>query len=113
MFSIVGDWDLIKGKGRSISYWQFAENGSFSETSGKANSSTNKGTWEIRDDLVILKYENEDIGHAVLSFEDENKLVGENMHKNGSIYNMAFQRVDTQPEMLASKRLEMLNRLSS
>lgn len=111
MFNIVGDWDLM-ADGKALSYWQFTADGKFVESSGKTDSSTNTGTWELKDDFVIIKYTNENVGYAVLSFEDENKAVGENRHKNGNTYDLVFHRVDPNFGELAHKRrTELINHL--
>lgn len=84
----------IKGKWTFTNipfYWEFADDNKFIEKKSD-HTLTNSGTWEIVDDMIVVKYDNPEIGYSVLSFDDENNIVGENKHKDGSMYNLNLKR---------------------
>lgn len=73
-------------------YWEFTDNNKFIERK-LDHTQTNSGTWEMVDDMVVVKYDDAEIGYSVLSFEDENNIVGENKHKDGSMYNLNLKKI--------------------
>lgn len=86
--TLIGNWTF------NASYlWVFTE-GKFVENNN-TGAVENTGTWEIIDDMVVLKYDNQLIGYTVMSFDDENTLVGENKHQDGQMWNITLKRKTT------------------
>lgn len=56
-----------------LQYWEFTKD-------GKAlQDGMERGTWTLLDGVVVIKHAWTGRGHIVLTFEDENTLVGENL----------------------------------
>jgi len=85
----VGHYDMTCAEVASLySYWELKED-------GKAiQDSREMGVWYILDDCVVIAYHKKGYGYAVLSFEDDNTLEGENLWRNGKMFSWTWKRVN-------------------
>jgi hypothetical protein len=85
---VVGHFDMTCKEIESLySYWEFKENGK------AVQDNTEMGTWEVVDDVVVIKYDNKKYGHTALTFDDDNTLFGENVWPSGSTFSWILRRV--------------------
>lgn len=85
----IGHYDMTCSEIPNIySYWEL-------RADGKAiQDGKEQGNWEIMEDAVVIKYYNQEHGHTVLTFDDENTLLGENLWRNGTLFTWSMKRVN-------------------
>jgi hypothetical protein len=74
------------GAGKGATSWQFTENHKAIEN-GKE-----QGTWKVERRKIVITYYNKQAGRAVLEFKDDDTLVGNNVHRNGAVFNWVVKR---------------------
>lgn len=86
--NIVGHWDLYAANGILGNYGpiEFCDSGDMMVQGVRA------ATWEIIEDMIAIRYFHEELGHAVLTFEDKDCFVGEHRHKSGALYDWILKR---------------------
>lgn len=85
----VGHYDMNCSEIQNLyTYWEL-------RVDGKAyQNEKEQGTWAVVEDTVIITYYNKEHGHAVLTFEDDNTLVGENVWRGGKTFTWTMRRVE-------------------
>lgn len=84
---VVGRFDMACAEIPKLdSHWIFTKEGRAIQD-GK-----DMGTWSVGGGKAIITFTNKKFGLAILSFKDENTLVGKNEHKNGSVFNWVLKR---------------------
>lgn len=86
---VPGHYDMTCAeKPELYTYWEFRPD-------GKAiQNDFEQGTWSVVDEVVVIAYHNKVHGHAVLTFDDDNTLLGENVWKNGKTFTWTLKRVN-------------------
>jgi hypothetical protein len=83
----------FSGAGHGSTSWNFTENHKAIENGEEM------GTWQQKGDKVVITYHNKSYGLATVAFQNDDKLVGQNTHSNGMVFNWVLERMTTPPKV--------------
>ena len=88
---VIGRFDMSCAEIPKLdSHWLFTKDGR------AIQDGNDMGAWSVAGGKTIITFTDKQFGQAVLSFKNEDTLVGKNEHRNGSVFNWVLKREKTE-----------------